>query len=197
MSSRPDLKSVAHGGLALRHSGSGLIEVAISLLLLSIGALGLAKLHIAAKRVGFEAIQRSEASAMAMDLFERMRGNRVALQYYQTRGLGAASGTRLPVPDRDCTGESCAAQELSQWDLWQWEQALDGATTGGEAGGLVNAMACVGVSEGLVQVEIAWEGFQQQVPASDSGGCGAGNYGPDDSRRQWLQISSYIGEDQP
>ena len=158
MSGRGKLMPARSGLAGAVQSGSGLIEVAISLLVLSIGALGLAKLQISAKRVGYEAIQRSEASALAMDLFERMRTNRAALQHYQTSGLGAASGQRLAAPASDCGRDSCSAEELTRWDLWQWQQALDGAGTTGSAGGLVNAMACVEDDGGLVRLEIAWEG---------------------------------------
>ena len=190
MSGRGKLMPARSGLAGAVQSGSGLIEVAISLLVLSIGALGLAKLQVSAKRVGYEAIQRSEASALAMDLFERMRTNRAALQHYQTSGLGAASGQRLAAPASDCGRDSCSAEELT---LWQWQQALDGAGTTGSAGGLVNAMACVEVNGRLVRLEIAWEGFQQLAAGADSHACGVGKYGQGDSRRQALLITSYIG----
>ena len=41
-----------------RQRGAGLVEVAIALLVLAIGALGLGSLQITAKRMGHEAIQR-------------------------------------------------------------------------------------------------------------------------------------------
>jgi type IV pilus assembly protein PilV len=194
MSRRPGLKPGGTGFFVAAQGGCGLIEVAISLLVLSIGALGLASLQIAAKRVGFEALLRSEAAAMAMDLFERMRSNPAALQDYRHDGVGAASGVQLVTPDRDCGVVSCSAGELARWDLWQWQQVLDGAATAGSAGGLVNAMACVEIDGQWVRLEIAWEGFQQRAVEADSGGCGAGKYGPGDVRRQWLQMTSYIGE---
>jgi type IV pilus assembly protein PilV len=195
MSNRSQLMPAGNGGVMAAHRGFGLIEVAISLLVLSIGALGLARLQVSAKRVGFEAIQRAQAATLAMDLFERMRSNRGALQYYQSSGLGAATEERVTAPDKDCSRSRCSSPELSRWDLWQWERALDGVDTGGSAGGLVNAMACVTVSGSVVRLEIAWEGFQQLAAATDSGACGAGKFGPGDTRRQWLQMTSYIGRD--
>jgi type IV pilus assembly protein PilV len=178
-----------------RQRGAGLIEVAISLLVLSIGALGLGSLQLAAKRMGYEAIQRTEAAALAMDLFERLRANRVALPAYGTTGIGAGSGAQLPAPPVACDGGRCSAAQMSGWDLWQWERALDGAGTGARAGGLVRPTACVTVTGRRVIVEIAWQGFRPlSVPAQENA-CGLGNYGADDADRQWLQVSSWIGEE--
>ena len=84
--------------MADRQGGAGLIEVAISLLVLAIGALGLGSLQISAKRMGFEATQRTEAAALAMDLFERLRANRVALPEYAVADIGSADGSNLPIP---------------------------------------------------------------------------------------------------
>ncbi len=177
-----------------RQRGAGLIEVAISLLVLSVGALGLGSLQIAAKRMGYEAIQRTEAAALAMDLFERLRANRLALPAYGTAGIGAASGAQLPAPPVACDGGSCSPAEMSGWDLWQWERALDGAGSGDRAGGLVRPTACVTVGGRRVTVEIAWQGFRPlQAPAQENA-CGSGKYGADDADRQWLQVSSWIGE---
>lgn len=176
-------------------SGAGLIEVAIALLLLSIGVLGLGSLQISAKRMGYEAIQRTEAAALAMDILERMRANRAMLPAYGTAGVGRASGSGLSTPNASCNGGNCSAHELGAWDLWQWQQALDGAAVAGSAGGLVRPIACVVLAGRLVTVEIAWQGFRALSSLAAAGSCGAGNYGPDDAERQLLRMTSWIGEE--
>ena len=93
--------------------GAGLIEVALSLLLIAVGSLGLAGLQLTAKRMGYEAVQRSAAAAMAVDLLERMRANRGALESYRVAGLGAAAGGRLPDPLRACDLYPCSPEELA------------------------------------------------------------------------------------
>ena len=181
--------------LMIRHQrGAGLVEVSISLLVLSIGALGLGTLQISAKRMGYEAIQRTEAAALAMDLFERLRANRVALPAYDSVGMGDAAGSQLPVPQSNCSDVSCSPAQLNAWDLWQWEQALNGATSGNSEGGLVRPTACVTVIGRRVTLEIAWQGFRA-LGAGEGGNCGAGSYGPNDTGRQWLQMTSWIGEE--
>ncbi len=173
--------------------GAGLVEVAVALLVLAIGALGLGSLQIAAKRMGYEAIQRTEATALAVDLFERLRANPVALPAYASAGIGAASGAQLPPPPTDCDRGGCSPAARATWDLWQWEQALDGVATAGGAGGLARPTGCIAVSGRQVAVEIAWQGFRPLAAPTGEGACGAGNYGPADADRQWLGISTWIG----
>lgn len=173
-------------------AGAGLIEVAISILVLSVGTIGLAGLQISAKRQGFEALQRTEAAALAMDLLERMRANPEALAEYQTDGVAAAAP--LLAPARLCDQASCSAGEMSRWDLWQWQQALSGAGVAGSVGGLVEPTGCVTVSGRLVTVAIAWRGYLALAGPGAAAGCGAGHYGPGESWRQLLRIRSWIGE---
>lgn len=178
-----------------QQAGAGLVEVAIAILVLSIGTLGLARLQISAKRLGFEAMQRTDAAAMAMDLFERMRANPRALASYQTSNLGAASGTKLPVPARRCSQSSCTPAEISRWDLWQWEETLNGLSAAGSSGGLVEPSGCVTVRARLVTVEIAWRGYLAMSAPGPTAGCGGNLSGQDQTRRQSLRMLSWIGED--
>lgn len=180
---------------ARAQSGTGLVEVSISLLVLAVGTLGLGSLQIASKRMGFEAVQRGEAALLAADLLERMRANRVALAAYNAAGIGEGSGTPVGVPQNDCRLDRCSPAQRGAWDIWSWQQALDGASTSGGGGGLVRPTACVVVTGRSVTVEIAWQGFRPVFAELPQGRCGAGNYGPDDVDRQWLQVTSWIGEE--
>lgn len=181
--------------IARHQSGAGLIEVSVSLLVLSIGTLGLGSLQISAKRMGFEATQRTEAAALAMDLFERLRTNRVALPEYAVADIGSAAGSDLPEPLVDCADSACSPSQLTGWDLWNWERALDGATSGDSEGGLVRPTACVSVTGRRVTVDIAWQGFRAVGEQEAGVSCGAGLYGPDDADRQWLRMTSWIGDE--
>jgi len=175
--------------------GAGLIEVSIALLLLSIGVLGLGELQISGGRVGYEGIQRAEAAALAMDILERMRANRSALPAYGVSGLGGAGEPRLPAPPANCSVGDCSPPQLVAWDLWQWDQALNGASTGDLEGGLVHPLACVQISGRLVTVEISWRGFRSASAPAASYRCEPGGHGPADAERQLLQMTSWIGEE--
>lgn len=194
----PGRRELKHSHLPVRQAGVGLIEVAIAILVLSIGALGLAGLQVTAKRAGFDAVQRSEATALAADLLERMRANRQALSAYRSAGVGAAAGTGLPEPGNDCRQVDCSPAELAQWDMWQWQQSLNGAATLGptaeRVGGLVDPLGCVTVAGRRTTVEITWRGDRSSPGATADVSCGAGADGPDDAGRQVLRLDSWIGE---
>jgi type IV pilus assembly protein PilV len=187
---------------ARKQVGVSLIEVAISILVLSIGAIGLASLQIAAKRSGFEAVQRTEASSLAMGILERMRANSTVLDEYVTTGIGKTVRDDLPpAPTPQCIGgTSCTASQMAVWDLWEWERAVNGETTSNSAGGLVRPTACISLDATtvrLVIVEIAWEGFQELDNDSAGTGCGTGSYdsaGVTDGNRQLLRLVTYVGE---
>lgn len=172
--------------------GVGLIEVAIALLVVSVGTLGLAGLQITAKRMGYEAIQRTEAAALAMDLFERIRANRSALPAYSVAALGTAAGAPLPDPLSYCDRQRCSPDELAFWDLWQWERALEGVAVTGSAGGLLRPGACVQVNERLVTLQINWQGFRALEAGPAGAGCGVtpAAAGPED--RNWLRMTSWV-----
>jgi type IV pilus assembly protein PilV len=179
-----------------RQHGAGLVEVAVSLLVLSIGTLGLGQLQILAKRLGYEAVQRTEAAALAMDLFERLRANRAALADYATSGIGETGSAALPEPAANCNTGGCSPVQRRDWDLWQWQQALLGAGTGDGSGGLVEPLACIAVSGRRVTVAISWQGFQPLSATAQPDLCGGDNSAPDAAARQWLQMTSWIGRDQ-
>ena len=183
--------------------GFSLIEVMVSTLVISVSVLGMTGMQITAKRAGLEAIQRTSATSLAMDLIERMRSNPEALSSYVTTGLGGGTITVEPSPD--CSYDStntCTIAELAAHDLWEWEQAIDGAAetrmvegSPVSVGGLFDPTACVSVNGGAVTVSMAWEGYQSQSnPAFDSCGSGLGKYGTDDAKRQVVSMTTFITE---
>lgn len=61
-----------------RVAGFALLEVLVTLLILSVGLLGLAGLQAHSLRTNMSAYQRTQASVLAMDIVDRMRANRDA-----------------------------------------------------------------------------------------------------------------------
>jgi len=188
----------------VRMTGVSLIEVAVSVLILSIGALGLAGVQISAKRAGHEALQRTVAASLATELIERMRANPSVLDDYDTsatEGVGLAMRKLPAKPGNECSTKvsACTSTGLAVWDLWEWERALNGGTAiraGVAAGGLINPVGCVTVVGRQVTVVIAWRGSNNLTDPNAGSGCGSGKYeiSPLDANRQLLQITSYISE---
>lgn len=168
--------------------GVALLEVAIAILVISIGAIGLAGMQLSAKRAGFEAVQRTYASGLAMDILERMRLNPGVLESYETTVGGATQST----PAASCSGASCTETQLVTLDLWAWEQALDGATetrAGASVGGLLNPTGCIAVNGRLVQVTIAWEGYETMADPDADNDCGTPGL-----NRHLLVVDTFIAE---
>lgn len=61
-----------------RCQGLTLIEILVALTVLSVGLLGLAGMQTASVKFSTSAYQRTQATALAYDLVDRMRGNRLA-----------------------------------------------------------------------------------------------------------------------
>ena len=86
-------------GLRTRQSGIGMIEVLVTLFIVSVGFLNMAALQTTAKRSNFDAVQRTTAVMLAHDIVERMRANPGVLETYLTNGVGGAT---LNAPALDC-----------------------------------------------------------------------------------------------
>lgn len=186
--------------IASSQRGVGMLEFLVALLIFSVGMLGLISAQLAGKRAGFEASQRSTATALARDILERMRANPGQLAAYQVAGVGAESG-RLPAPEADCSVVVCTAEQMAAFDVWQWESLLLGEPeqVGGEnAGGLVSPRGCIHQAGGEVTVTISWLGAAPDGPAASiSCGENAGPGAPEDAgietgRRHQLTLATFV-----
>ena len=184
-----------------RQSGFSLIEVLVSVVVFSIGMLGVAGLNAFSKRATFESVQRAQASELGYALLEMLRANKAGLQTYLAAGtLGRGSRGSEPAPHCDTVGATCTATQLATHDLWAWERMLDTgleSAGGNSTGGLVQASACITgpppATAGDVTVVVVWRGV---TDLTDSGlspcGAGIGLYGPGDDMRRMVINQSYI-----
>lgn len=105
-SQRMRVRSAANAGFTL-------IEVLVTLVILSVGLLGIAALHTTSLRNNLDSALRSQASALAADIADRMRGNRnAALNGDYNIALG------------DPTPTLAGSPPLAQRDLNAWRTLL-------------------------------------------------------------------------
>ncbi len=108
--------------VSLRNQQAGftLIEVLVSALILAIGLVGVAGLQAMSLKNNQSAYMRSQATALAYDLADRMRSN-VA---------GAEAGFYRPalaaIRNTCSTSTGCSTQQMAQNDLSEWAGALAG-----------------------------------------------------------------------
>lgn len=105
-----------------RNRGFSLLELMIALVILAIGLLSSAKLTVANLQNQHSAYSRTQASALAHDLAERMRGN--PSENGRDANYAARIDTHQPPADPGCFEERCNATQQAQRDLHQWAKAL-------------------------------------------------------------------------
>ena len=180
--------------------GFSLLELLVALVVFSIGLLAVAGLQTVSKQANYEGLQRTTASQIANGLLEDIRMNGDAANIYRTAGeIGGGGLGGEPAPNCSA-GAECNSAQKATYDLWFWEQAIDGnleTNNGAGTGGLVLPTLCVTGpavgGAGIYRVTIAWRGAASLVNSVNNP-CGAasGNYGDENEFRRIVQIPTYI-----
>ncbi len=147
-----------------------LIEVLVTILILSVGLLGMAALQSRLQQSEMEAYQRSQALLLLNDMANRLAINRnnVAALVTGTTSVGANTA-------------SCAS--LGNANKVQWCSALQGAgeTQGNsKLGAMVGGRGCVeSLGGGEYLVTVAWQGLAPLSAPPASIACGKNQYDGD------------------
>ncbi len=111
-----------------KNSGFSLLEILISLVIMSVGMMGLAGLKMIAINGGNEAHFRHEASLLMMDLADSMRANLDAVDNGDYLNTNAVALTPIP---KICEGTtSCSSTELATYDKYRVALRLSQAVVG-------------------------------------------------------------------
>lgn len=122
-----------------RTAGLTLVEILITLLVISIGLLGVAGLHAMSLRNNYDALMRSHASALAGDIIDRMRANSAAVM---------VGGDYDEIDfDEDVEIEDDSPQATI--DVAEWKETLDSQLPDGKGAITVKA-------SGVVTIEVQW-----------------------------------------
>lgn len=190
--SRAALASVRSGSLR-RCGGVAMVELMVALLVFSTGMLGLFAAQLGGKRAGYDALQRSVATALAGDILERVRANPGHAPLYAV-AIAADGAQPPPVPEADCDSLACTGAQLAAFDVWHWRKRLLGAAEAGDAidapdrsGSLRSPRACITATDGMVEVAITWRAMSR-AGAPQSPACGT-----DIEPRQQLVLSTFVG----
>lgn len=120
---------------AARQSGFTLVEVLVSLVVLSIGLLGMAKLVLVTSHANDSAYLRSQATALAYQAIDNMRAN---LGGATSGGYATALGA-MPAAPASCVAATCSNPQLGLWDVYSWKQHLSTALPSGTGSILTSA----------------------------------------------------------
>ncbi|MBF0126450.1 MAG: prepilin-type N-terminal cleavage/methylation domain-containing protein [Magnetococcales bacterium] len=190
-----------------RSRGFSLLEVLITMLIVSVGLMGLASLLARVQVAELEAYQRSQALILLSDIVERLNVNRKTLPCFRfttnlTNGtpyIGATgSGWALPTGCAFSTSvynvQADATLSALNSQLQGLAETKTGAATG--SGAMIGARACISydastelpdslgasiANTGLYTITVAWQGMV--ATAAPAAACANGLYGSVSQRR--------------
>ncbi len=127
--------------------GFTLIEVLITVVILSVGLLGVVALQAEGLKSGRTAILRNKAVALGADMADRMRSNRVGAIAGEYISAATDQGTNRNCAD-DLDGSptvACSPAFMADHDLWLWKRVLSDARLGlpGEPTGVITTDGAV------------------------------------------------------
>jgi type IV pilus assembly protein PilV len=133
--------------LQCRHSrGFTLTEILVTLVIISVGLLGVAGLHSMSLRNNFDALIRSHASALADEIADRMRTNR-------TRALAGDYNINI--------GSTRTGTALADLDLIAWKTRLATQLPNGDG-----SITLAAPPSRLVTIIIQWGERDQTAPVT-------------------------------
>ncbi len=176
--------------------GTTIIEVLVTVVILTIGLLGLAGLQGQMLFAELESYQRAQAVLLMNDMADRITSNRAAAATYITT---TPLGTPYPTPSAASPPQpaTCPATAGVAKDNCEWGNALLGASERkgtASVGAMVDARGCVqlvtaenaaaGVcTPGVYLVTVVWQGSNLTTAPNASVTCGKDYYGDDRYRR--------------
>ena len=178
-------------------SGTSLLEVLITIVILAFGLLGLVGLEAKMQTSEVESYQRAQAIVLLTDMVDRMNAQLGSANAIMPGATPAVDG--YVSTDVFGTGHTdtnpCPTAAGATRDQCEWSMALKGAaekrgTT--NLGAMVGARGCItriqtpntntGVcTPGIYLVTVAWQGLQ--MTAAPSAACGTDSFGDEKYRR--------------
>jgi type IV pilus assembly protein PilV len=155
-----------------RESGTTLIEVLVTLVIIAFGLLGLAGLQVRLQQTEFEAYQRTQALLLLADMADRIAVNRTAaLTYVTTAASPLGAGMTCPTD----------VSTVQKADVAEWCNALQGAaeaTSGGASVGVMTGgRGCIEeLSTNQYMVTVAWQGTAPVSAPPAAVACGKDLY---------------------
>ena len=181
-----------------RECGSSMIEVLITIVIMTIGLLGLAGMQMKTQTVEMESYQRSQAMVILNDMVSKFQTSRANAATYIAAGVVGGGAT-----------EACGALTGELLDLCEWGNALRGAgetsSSGTNVGAMIGARGCItqiqamnaapGIcTPGIYEVTVTWQGMFATVAPNNTCAKDLNLYGGDALRRAIsLRVSAGTG----
>lgn len=163
-----------------KERGVTLLEVLVTILIVTFGLLGLAGLQARIQAAELESYQRVQAIVLLQDMVDRLNANRKQAGNYATSGAAVGTGSTL----------NCSSSPTNGYlkDLCDIDSALKGAseTDGGSVklGAMIGARGCFTQTTPFEYVvAVAWQGLTATATPT-AATCGSGEYGTNEALRR-------------
>ncbi|WP_455374919.1 type IV pilus modification protein PilV [Kaarinaea lacus] len=156
----------------IQQKGFSIIEVLISVLVISIGLLGMAGLQTTGIQQSHNSYLKTQASMLAYDMADRMRSNLqgVAAGHYNSINNGTLD---LITSEPVCADtNACTAEEIASIDIYQWTSA---DTTGSISAALPSGHGMVSNNGGVFTISVLWDENRTGQTGTDCAGDPAAN----------------------
>ena len=130
-----------------RSSGFSLVEVLITLVIMSVGMLGIAGLYVQSMQAGRTSMFRHHAVTLAGDVADRIRANPTAGIAYNHAANATGTNNSCVAGGVDCNPADMAANDIFLWQA----QALDTLPVG-----TVTVVFDNGVNPPSYQITVSW-----------------------------------------
>lgn len=142
----------------IRHDGSSLIEVLVTMVILSIGLLGYAGMQVSSMRSTETGRMRSEVIALASDISDRLKANQPHVN------AGAYIGNLSGKPSSpECGPSPCTSPQMSKQDLSSWHERLS-LLPDGKGNITKTAITIDGIDSTLMTISLCWNEKRITVP---------------------------------
>jgi len=134
--------------------GFSLMEILVTVIVLSIGLLGLAGLQLSSLKYNHSAYLRSQATFLANDIIDRMHANR---NIARAGSYDIAIGAAAAAAPGNCNGsvtDTCTPADMATLDLSDWKTRLSAILPGGDG----SISRTVGANDQiLATITIQWD----------------------------------------
>ncbi len=142
----------------IRYAGSSLIEVLVTMVILSIGLLGYAGMQVSSMRSTETGRMRSEVIALASDISDRLKANQPHVN------AGTYTGSLSGKPSSpECGTNPCTAQQMSKQDLSSWHERLS-LLPDGRGNITKTAITIDNIDSTLMTISLCWNEARITVP---------------------------------
>ena len=107
-----------------KQRGVSLVEVLVSVVIMSVGILGIAGIQVVSLQQNRSAIFRAEALQLANDILDRMRAN-------PAQNYAPVNFNDPPPGIVGCTAATCTPLQMRSYDIAQWKCSINSADPGG------------------------------------------------------------------